>query len=111
MCSDELNILFSLLEEDIEKFYRASKSEDMIVAYCDLKEKYPDNKLINEIEVTLQKIKIRKNYSGIPEKNKIFKELCEEYDYDDEIQFEILNLVFNDKYVHKEIIEEYEISK
>ena len=98
-----------ILENDIKIFTKALKNEDMLTGFCDLKEKYPQNNLINEIERILQKIEFKNIYKGNPEKSKIYKEFCEEYDYDEERQFDILKLAFDEKYINKELLEENEI--
>lgn len=55
-----------------------------------------------------QRIEFKNNCNGIPSKYKAYKDICEEYDYDDERELDILLLNFKEKYMNIEILEEYE---
>lgn len=98
----------SILPEDIKIFAKELKEDGIYIASSNLNNKYPENKLINEIDRISQKIEFKKNCNGIPSKYKAYKDICEEYDYDDEREVDILLLNFKEKYMNIEILEEYE---
>lgn len=97
-----------ILQEDIKLFYEELKKEGIFVACNNLNNKYPENKLVNELERICQKIEFKNNCNGIPEKYKNYKDICESYDYDDERELDILVLAFKEKYINIELSEEYE---
>lgn len=98
----------SILQEDIKVFYEELKNDGKFIAYNNLNNKYPENKLVKEIERLLQKVEFKNNCNGIPENYKCYKDICESYDYDDERELDILVLAFKEKYINIEISEEYE---
>ena len=89
---------------DIEIFQNETKNKGFLVACNNLKQKYSNNKLINEMERISQKIEFQKHYKRNPG-----KKFSESYDFDDEREPEILKLAFNNKYITKELIEDEEI--
>ena len=95
--------------EDIELVEKELKSDGMYVACSSLKNKYPQNTLINEMERISQKLEFKTHCEKKPELYKNYKEICKEYDYDDERQLEILKLTFYEKYITRDITEEDEI--
>ena len=56
-----------------------------------------------------QKIEFKTYCEKKSELYKNYKEICNEYDYDDERQLEILKLTFYEKYIIRDITEENEI--
>lgn len=98
----------NILPEDIKIFSKELKEDGIYIASSNLNIKYPENKLINEMERISQKIEFKNNCNGIPSKYKAYKDICEEYDYDDERELDILLLNFKEKYMNIEILEEYE---
>lgn len=99
----------NISNKDIEIFEKELKAEGMFVAFSNLKNKYPLNTLINEMERISQKIEFKTYCEKKPELYKNYKEICNEYDYDDERQLEILKLAFYEKYIIRDITEENEI--
>lgn len=98
----------NIIEEDIRIFYKELKKEGIYIACDNLNKKYPENKLVNELERISQKIEFKNNCNGKPCKYKGFKEICESYDYDDERELDILLLAFKEKYINIELSEENE---
>lgn len=94
---------------DIETFEKELKSDGIYIACSRLKNKYPKNTLINEMERISQKLEFKTHCEKKPELYKNYKEICKEYDYDDERQLEILKLTFYEKYITRDITEEDEI--
>ena len=93
-----------IMNIDIEIFQNETKNKGFLVACNNLKQKYSNNKLINEMERISQKIEFQKHYKRNPG-----KKFSESYDFDDEREPEILKLAFNNKYITKELIEDEEI--
>lgn len=98
----------NILQEDIKIFSKELKEEGIFIASSNLSNKYPENKLVNEMERISQKIEFKNNCNGIANKYKTYKDICEDYDYDDERELDILILNFKEKYMNIEILEEYE---
>lgn len=90
-----------IIDEDINKFQKEIIDNGFLISCCSLKQKYPDNRLVDEMERIARKIEFKNHYKRNPG-----KEISETYDYDDDRQLEILKLAFNEKYVTKEILEE-----
>lgn len=97
-----------ILNEDIEAFEKELKSDGMYIACSNLKDKYPQNALINEMDRISQKIEFKTHCKKRPELYKGYKDICTDYDYDDERQLEILKLTFYEKYITRDITEDDE---
>ena len=93
-----------ILNEDIEIFERELKTNGISVACNNLKNKYPQNILVNEMDRIAQKVQLKPDCDKKTEICKTYKELSKEYDYDDERQLEILKLTFYEKYITRDII-------
>ena len=89
----------NISNEDIVAFEIELKNKGIYVACNNLKDKYPQNILINEMDRISQKMEFKAHCDKKPESYKNYKELCKEYDYDDERQLEILKLTFYEKYI------------
>lgn len=97
-----------ILNKDIEIFEKELKTDGIYIACSNLKDKYPQNSLIMEMERISQKVEFKTHCEKKPELYKSYKDICKEYDYDDERQLEILKLTFYEKYITRDITEEDE---
>lgn len=89
-----------IADEDIEIFQYEEKNKGILIACSNLKEKYSNNTLLDEMKRISKKIEYRNIYKSNPG-----KDISESYDYDDSRQMEILKLAFNEKYIINEIME------
>lgn len=103
--SIETNVILS---KDVKKFFNEIETEGIYTACVNLAEKYPESKFIKELDRLSEKIEFKNNCKGIPEKYKRYKEICEDYDYDEKLQLDILILALKEKYMYANLIEEEE---